>query len=54
MFVMVFLLFALPTLHGWTHVTVSNLINSFQNYSFNRKIFYVEKFGPKSGETRET
>ena len=51
---MVCLLCALFTLHGWTHATVSNHINSCQNFSFNRKIFYVIEFGPKNGEITAT
>jgi hypothetical protein len=51
---MVCLLFALSTLNGWTYVTVNNLINSSQNFSFNRKIFYVIEFGPKNREITAT
>ena len=51
---MVCSLFALSILHGWTHVTVSSLINSSQNFSFNRKIFYVIEFGTKNGEITAT
>jgi len=51
---MVCLLFALSNSHGWSHVTVRNIINSLQNFSFNRKIFYVIEFRTKNGEITAT
>jgi len=51
---MVHLLFASSASHGSSHVTVSNLISSSQNFSFNRKIFYVIEFGTKTGEITTT
>jgi hypothetical protein len=51
---MICLLFALSTLHGWTHVTVSSLINYSQYFSFNSKIYYIIEFGPKNGEITAT